>query len=331
MWAKAPKKFLQFTDNTNKKQPIVYGFGFDNEQQAKECLGVIQKLKDKLDTLKSEKLKAEAQNQAYPPPNTVTNVPAAVPAFREPLKQISLGERDSHDVKKELNKTAPAVVPNYNNNMNVTSSTIVSQHELTAHPDSFNNSNTNPLDNSLNTSKSMKQNPSPLPVTRENYSTISQRVQDQENLHQARAWQSENADLRSQLDKLQLERQELTKQLTEERERVHAFESEKGAVTKMIADQAIQIRENEQTIKDLRTRNEQLQQEQEKQAQVLQEVVHLRQIKNEHVPMLEEKIQEKEASCERYHKILTDFQERLRSELPESHFVWGGSIIFHQY
>ena len=46
--SQSSKKFLQFTDNSQRKQPVVYGFGFDNEQKAKDCLDIITRMKDRL-------------------------------------------------------------------------------------------------------------------------------------------------------------------------------------------------------------------------------------------------------------------------------------------
>jgi len=52
--SQSSKKFLQFTDPcVNRKKPVVYGLGFDNEEAAKNCLRIIDKMKIYLENLKS--------------------------------------------------------------------------------------------------------------------------------------------------------------------------------------------------------------------------------------------------------------------------------------
>ena len=58
--SQSSKKFLQFTDNSNRKNPIVYGFGFDNEGEAKDCLDIITRMKDRLEVLKNKQIQKKS-------------------------------------------------------------------------------------------------------------------------------------------------------------------------------------------------------------------------------------------------------------------------------
>lgn len=52
--SQSSKKFLQFTDTSDKKNPVVYGLGFDNEEQTKNCLSKIDRLKKDLEIKKEQ-------------------------------------------------------------------------------------------------------------------------------------------------------------------------------------------------------------------------------------------------------------------------------------
>jgi len=99
------------------------------------------------------------------------------------------------------------------------------------------------------------------------------------------------------------------------------LESEKGAITKMIADQAITIRDDEIKLKDYQEQVKDFSEERARFIEVQEEADYLRRFKAEQVPLLEERARENELKAERYLKVLSEIQDKLRTEVPDSHFV----------
>lgn len=109
--------------------------------------------------------------------------------------------------------------------------------------------------------------------------------------------------------------------MKEQLEKIKMLESEKGAVTKMIADQAIHLRDNEIKLKDYEEQVKDFRDERARFVEVQEEADYLRRFKAEQVPLLEERARENELKAERYLKCLSEIQDKLRTEVPDSHFV----------
>ena len=110
--SQSSKKFLQFTDNSNRKLPIVYGFGFDNEKEAKDCIDVITRLKDRLEGIKTKQIRHDAVQQSQRE-LTQREPTQRESTQREPKSGFPTvpSTQNNYLNQEQLNKTAPATVP----------------------------------------------------------------------------------------------------------------------------------------------------------------------------------------------------------------------------
>jgi hypothetical protein len=218
--SQSSKKFLQFTDSSIKKQPVVYGFGFDSEHDAKHCMEVITKMKNKLDDLrmasKSNKAAEKAQmlasqestnitrkelkQQSSPPKPEEKPAKASKPKRQlhsppPPQPEVAAPESRYHQNHQppvavpQLNKTAPPVIPYEpairTDTFNSTVNSSMGQQELTAHPASF---NTSTISNTSNQPLQQPQLPPPAAMMQQQSPLAEKAVPHQQhkdniNLH----------------------------------------------------------------------------------------------------------------------------------------------------
>lgn len=115
---------------------------------------------------------------------------------------------------------------------------------------------------------------------------------------------------------------EKDKLIKEQIEKINTLETEKGAVTKLIADQAITIREKDAKLKDFEEQVNSLREERQEFIKIKEEADYLRRFKAEQVPLLEERAKEAEIKAENYHKTLAKVFEDVKNAMPvDSHFV----------
>jgi len=72
--SQSSKKFLQFSDSSDRKNPVVYGFGFDSESDAKNCLARIDICKKKLENMKEDYKSRRKMLKAQNTNNTNSNL-----------------------------------------------------------------------------------------------------------------------------------------------------------------------------------------------------------------------------------------------------------------